>query len=63
MTVCLGPRAARRDIGYPDTGVTGMELAAMRISDFYDQADFSPLAMTLPFDEVCNKLDRPKPRW
>jgi hypothetical protein len=46
--------AARRDIGYPDTSVTAMQLVAMKMKDLYDE-DESRLAMTLPFDEVCRR--------
>lgn len=46
--------AARRDIGYPDTSVTAMQIMGMRINDLYSEEEYS-LAMSLPFEELCRR--------
>jgi hypothetical protein len=45
--------AARKDIGYPDTDVTRMQLAALRLNDYYQLGDQLGQVMTLPLDEAC----------
>ncbi len=46
--------AARRDLGDPDTGLTAVELMAVRIRDLYDDDTYYS-AMTLPLADVCAK--------
>jgi hypothetical protein len=46
--------AARRDIGYPDTTVTALHLMGMRIDDLYSEGEYC-LAMSLPFEELCQQ--------
>jgi hypothetical protein len=46
--------AARRDIGYPDTSITALQLMGMRINDLYTEDEYR-LAMSLPFEELCRR--------
>ncbi len=54
--------AARKDIGYPDTKVTGIQLTALRLNDFYEQGDEMHQIMTFPLPEAC-KLAGWKMPW
>jgi hypothetical protein len=44
--------AARRDIGYPDTHVTPLQVIGLRVNDLYTEEEYR-LALTLPFEELC----------
>lgn len=46
--------AARRDIGYPETSITAMQIMGMRITDLYSETEYR-LAMSLPFEELCRR--------
>lgn len=48
--------AARRDIGYPETSITAIQVMGMRITDLYSETDYR-LAMSLPFEELCQRED------
>jgi hypothetical protein len=46
--------AVRRDIGYPDTSVTALQIMGARVNDLYSERDYR-LAMSLPFEELCRR--------
>jgi hypothetical protein len=53
--------AARRDIGYPSTSVTPLEIMGMRITDLYSEQGLR-LAMSLPIDELF-RHEKWTPPW
>lgn len=53
--------AARKDIGYPDTDVSRMQLAALRLNDFYQQGELLGQVMTLPLEQACQLVGWPIP--
>lgn len=46
--------AARRDLGYPETTITAMQVMGVRVTDLYAEEEYR-LAMSLPFDELCRR--------
>jgi hypothetical protein len=53
--------AARKDIGYPDTDVTRMQLTALRLNDFYQQGELLGQVMALPLEQACMLVGWPIP--
>ena len=53
--------AARRDIGYPETSVTTLQVMGIRINDIYSETNYR-LAMSLPFEELCQR-EKWVPPW
>jgi hypothetical protein len=53
--------AARRDLGYPETSVTAMEIMGMRVTDLYSEFEYRS-AMTQTFEELCQR-ERWTPPW
>jgi hypothetical protein len=53
--------ASRRDIGYPDTSVTALQIMGMRVNDLYSEAEYRH-AMDLPFEELCRQ-EKWSPPW
>lgn len=53
--------AARRDIGYPDTSVTALQIMGMRVNDLYSEAEYRR-AMDLSFEELCRQ-EKWTPPW
>jgi hypothetical protein len=53
--------AARRDIGYPETGITAAHLLGIRITDLYSDDDYR-MGMTLPFSKLC-EISGWNPPW
>lgn len=46
--------AARRDIGFPDTKVTAIQIMGIRVNDIYSEESYRQ-ALTAPFDELCRR--------
>jgi hypothetical protein len=53
--------ATRRDIGYPDTSVTALQIMGMRVNDLYSEAEYHR-AMDLSFEEPCRQ-EKWTPPW
>lgn len=53
--------ASRRDIGYPDTSVTALQIMGMRVNDLYSEEEYRS-AMELPFEELCQQ-EKWTPPW